>query len=440
MLRAIIFISVLSLYLYPSQAIAKNQPGDLLQIRTFLSQAMQEALLIEVDEKSTKDDSCGVFGPPSLPVLDKVEFLAKIGLTQSVVGGSKNHERFAPALKLTGRLHNEENRNRAYSIIVKAQARAGDIEGAYQTTALIKNPTWQVYPFVLITAAHMAAGQQGEAQRLLRGGRKALGQPGEDLYHEAFVEAQAENGFIREALEVSGLIGSRQARTNAIRMIAESQLEQGDRKGAEATLLAGKTRTDGFNNEETKHFSKQMDRALLWMGVKRRIQSKIGEVISRPKDWSELLEISFIQARTGDIRGALRTYETYLALRGEDPPGKYVVDTYHDILPIGMAYAKSGDLSQSRKFFRAALENVLTSKDDYCIQDYVIKEIARAQTSAGDVNNALTWFSKLKTPILRSHAFFGLAQGHLDNVGIRLPSLPGLFPELDHSMVFRSPE
>ena len=106
---------------------------------------------------------------------------------------------------------------------------------------------------------------------------------------------------------------------------------------------------------------------------------------------------------------------------------------------IAAAQARSGDLPTAKETFRQAVENEEKRKDA-CCPGFIQKQIARIQTSVGDVEGALFWASRQETPFVRAESLFGIALGVLDQSNIKLPQLPDLFPESNHSMVFRSPE
>lgn len=274
-------------------------------------------------------------------------------------------------------------------------------------------------------------GKMKEARKTLNEALEAARSEKNDWALSSIVESLVRDGFTEDAIAVVDFIEG-PVIISVMRTIAEQQMQAGDRVAAKSTLAQLKEKLK--KRDQRSIFSQRnADYAMIAMGILDTVDMVVDEIRDKPDEWYRLHAIIEAQAHAGDIQGALRTYQIYIEGEGDRSMASDA------LAQIAAAQARSGDLIAAKETFRRAVENEEKRKDD-CCPGFIQKLIARTQAGVGDVEGALFWASRQDTPFVRAESLFGIALGVLDQSNIKLPQLPELFPESDHSMVFRSPE
>lgn len=275
-------------------------------------------------------------------------------------------------------------------------------------------------------------GKIKEARLTLNEALKAARSEKNDWLISSIVESLVRNGFIEDAIAAVDFIDGPNI-IPVMSTIAEQQLQEGDRAAAKATLMQLKEKLNK-RDQSSKIFSRRnADYKMIKMGILDTVDMVVDEIRDKPDEWYRLHAIIEAQAHAGDIQGALRTYQIYIEGEGDRSMASEA------LAQIAAAQARSGDLIAAKETFRRAVENEEKRKDN-CCPGFIQTLIARIQAGVGDVEGALFWVFGQDIPFVRAESLFGIALGVLDQSNIKLPQLPELFPESDHSMVFRSPE
>jgi len=371
--------------------------------------------------------------------------LNKIGaLTQIAVAQAKAADRaggestLQQAIKLaeTFQAKDREEKSQAAVFIAAAQGRMGNPEKAIQTIATTPETSSDVRvskqtALKEIALAQMEGGDINGAFRTLQGQMFEV----PILLEIAEVDKAASQKVISHAVEVAksvrnldelGMAAMFQA--SDLAMVARAQARAGDLKEAlsEASLIdkliddqRQKTQPMGkdkvpirFAGPSSLTFfckipalleiataqAKQGDRAASQATFNKALEAVRAEVDSRESLKSETLAtIALAQASAGDVKEAAQT-----AAALDDDRQKALV-----LREIAVAHAELGDHAAARAAFQQAIRLASTRWPS------ALKEITAAQAKAGDVKSAGETLSILSSPLQKSYALLGIAEGML---------------------------
>lgn len=272
--------------------------------------------------------------------------------------------------------------------IGKAQVKAGDTEGAFQTAALLRDGTiYKVNALKEIAVAQAKAGDQASATKTFQ-----------------------------QALSAAVTLGHGGVQPSELRDIAVAQVEVGDAMGALATAAA---------------IEHESDRASVLHAIVDA-QAKMGDIkealstaaIIRDDIWKAyaLKDVAIAQAKAGDIKGALHTARTI----GRD---SFKAEALKE---IAVAQAKAGDRTAATQTFQQALRIVAILRDEslkeealriypshesnagihmqgYPLKANALKEIAVARAKTGDVKGALQTAVTIQNVGVRADTLYQIA-------------------------------
>jgi tetratricopeptide (TPR) repeat protein len=366
-----------------------KQTDELSRVRKILQQALEAARAVRRDEAGE-----------AKPVI-----LARIAETQARAGDHPGAElTFREALHLHSLSPRKGNRPNLFSLweIAEAQARAGDQAAAARTlkealrdAAGIQDNVFKAHVLQRIAKAQAKTGNVNDALKTAAAIKK-LGQAMPSALGDiAF--AQAEQEYVKRALETASRIEDENRKNLVLRHIAVIQAKRDDVSGARQTL---ETITD--------------DRAKVhaWAEI-ARAQARAGDIedafrTAAPIEWAVLRTdvfrtIAHAQAKTGDRAGAATTFEQALRTASAIKDGhRAKADAYRD---IARAQAGVGDHAAAAKTFQRALKAAAAIRFDKWKKAGAFSNIGLAQAEVGDLAGALQTAAridkmKVKAPAL----------------------------------------
>ena len=229
------------------------------------------------------------------------------------------------------------SRTRAFAQFARAQAEAGDIQGAERSIAKalsgverLSDKASRSYAFALIARAQAGAGDTQGAERsiakALSGAERLSDEASRSYAFTQIARAQAEAGDIQGAERsiAKALSGAERlsdkygSRTNAFALIAQAQAEAGDIQGAERSIAKALSGAERLNDE--------FGAGTYSVAIIARVQAEAGDIqgaersIAKALSGAERLSssdeflrssaftyIARAQAEAGDIQGAERS-------------------------------------------------------------------------------------------------------------------------------------
>ena len=369
---------------------AQATPTDVLsEARKILQQALEAARAVSLLESGEA----------------KSVILARIAETQARAGDQPGAElTFREALHLHSLSPRKGSRPNLFSLweIAEAQARAGDqaaaartLKEALRAAAGIQDNVFKAFVLRSIAKAQAKTGNVNDALKTAAAIKK-LGQAMPSALGDiAF--AQAEQEYVKRALETASRIEDENRKNLVLRHIAVIQAKRDDVSGARQTL---ETITD--------------DRAKghAWAEI-ARAQARAGDIedafrTAAPIEWAVLRTdvfrtIAHAQAKTGDRAGAATTFEQALRTASAIKDGhRAKADAYRD---IARAQAEVGDHAAAAKTFQRALKAAAAIRFDKWRKAAAFSNIGLAQAEVGDLAGALQTAAridkmKVKAPAL----------------------------------------
>ena len=375
-------------------------PTDVLsEARKILQQALEAARAVRCLESGE-----------AKPVI-----LARIAETQARAGDHSGAElTFREALHLHSLSPRKGSRPNLFSLweIAEAQARAGDqaaaartLQEALRAAAAIQDNIFKAHVLQSIGRAQAKTGNINDALKTAAA-IKRLGQAMPSSFGWGSLEslllgdiafAQAEQEFVKRALETASRIEDENGRNLVLRHIAVIQAKRDDVSGARQTL---ETITD--------------DRAKghAWAEI-ARAQARAGDIEDAFRtaaliEWAVLKAdvystIAHAQARAGDRAGAATTFEQALRTASAIKDGhRAKAAAYRD---IARAQAEVGDHAAAARTFQRALKAAAAIRFDKWKKAGAFSNIGLAQAEVGDLAGALQTAAridkmKVKAPAL----------------------------------------
>jgi Flp pilus assembly protein CpaB len=369
--------------------------------------------------------------------LNKIGALTQIAVAQAKAGDRAGGEStLQQAIKLAEpfQAKDREEKSQAAVFIAAAQGRMGNPERAIQIIATTQETSSDVRvskqtALKEIALALVEGGDVNGALRTLQGQMFEV----PILLEIAEVDKAASQKVISHAVEVAksvrnldelGMAAAFQA--SDLAMVARAQARAGDLKGALSTASLidklindqrQKTQPMGkdkvpfvFAGPSSLTFlckipalleiataqAKQGDRAASQATFNKALEAVRAEVGESLKN-ETLARIALAQASAGDVKEAAQT-----AAALDDDRDKALV-----LREIAVAHAELGDHAASRAAFQQAVRLASTRWPS------ALKEITAAQAKAGDVKSARETLSILSSPLQKSYALLGIAEGML---------------------------
>ena len=392
------------------QEASQATPTDVLsEARKILQQALEAARAVRCLESGE-----------AKPVI-----LARIAETQATAGDHPGAKlTFREALHLHSLSPRKGSRPNFFSLweIAEAQARAGDqaaaartLKEALRAAAGIQDNVVKAHVLQSIGRAQAKTGNLNDALKTAAALKK-LGQampsaearPLPDLWLARaqlnfvltlgdIAFAQAEQEYVKRALETASRIEDENSKNLVLRHIAVIQAKRDDVSGARQTL---ETITD---NRAKEHAWAEITRA----------QARAGDIEDAFRtaariEWAVLRTdvfgtIAHAQAKTGDLAGAATTFEQALRTASAIKDGhRAKADAYRN---IARAQAEVGDHAAAAKTFQRALKAATAIRFDKWKKAGAFTNIGLAQAEVGDLAGALQTAAridkmKLKAPAL----------------------------------------
>jgi tetratricopeptide (TPR) repeat protein len=326
--------------------------------------------------------------------------------------------------------------------IAGQMARAGDIGGARKIAEALEHEDWRDSVLMEVAAAQARA-------RDVQGALKTAGTIGTKRHKGAalrvVVEVHAEAGRLKEASRLAETIAGEFDRALAIVAIARARAKAKDLAAARKDLAEALKIADGIEEGNRKVFNE--GGAVTYANV-AKAQAELGDVEAAlktanaikneaRKDYA-LGDVAEAQIEAGDLRGALKTAESIsdeypkgkamkamvaARLRASDPNGATktaesiasVAWRVESLLEIAKFQAKGGDRASADKTFQKAYQEAENVRDEEAgignIRNAILSQIVKAQAEAGEEKKALAWTAKQTSPLLKTQALLGIAQG-----------------------------
>lgn len=263
-------------------------------------------------------------------------------------------------------------------------------------------------------------------------------------------------GDIKGAFQNVSALETDLEKISVLQVIARALAESGDLTAAKAAVQQAlsiiKTSKEKHPSLAMKTIDGDDSWKKGWLGGVASLQAEIGDVKGAlqsveaikgdPEATIWLLGIARAQAKAGDIEGALKTYQTYKTAK--DHSLDYLILTY-----IAVAQAKTGDSAASKKTFQEAFQVVGVTEEDLstapllkvpserainslvlgqpCCTGSALREIAKGQAGVGNVDDALVWSTEQQSPKVKASALLGVAEGVLDQKGVKYPKAVSLY-------------
>lgn len=299
------------------------------------------------------------------------------------------------ALK-TAALAGDSWRSDAQAGIAVTQAQAGDIPGALKTAALVESPFTRSGAFLRIAAIEIENGDLAGAESSIAESKRA---------------AQLEQGF---------------SRANQLKDTGAMQIKAGNKTGAQATLKAAVVAAEAIHYGDPTELSQRIrlespiaDLQIAAGDIEGAKETlllafKNSELMTDPKDrsQSQALYIINIQAKAGDIKNALKSYQSFQKAFSQTPAGANLRilflsgGTFDPQLQIAAAQIKAGDFTGALKMANEMTD--LNTKSDTLIK------IATGQARAGDFAGMMKSLNEITDPKKRSDGLPYIAYGLTD--------------------------
>ena len=385
-------------------------PTDVLsEAREILQQALEAARAVRCLESGE-----------AKPVI-----LARIAETQARAGDHPGAKlTFREALHLHSLSPRKGSRPNFFSLweIAEAQARAGDqaaaartLKEALRAAADIQDNVFKAHVLQSIAKAQAKTGNVSDAlktaaaiKRLGQAMPSAEARPLPDLWLARaqlnfvltlgdIAFAQAEQGYVKRALETASRIEDENRKNLVLRHIAVIQAKRDDVSGARQNL---ETITD------------DRAKAHAWAEI-ARAQARAGDIEDAFRtaariEWAVLRTVVFrtiahAQAKTGDLAGAATTFEQALRTASAIKDGHRA--KAHAFRDIARAQAEVGDHAAAAKTFQRALKAAAAIRFDKWKKAGAFSNIGLAQAEVGDLAGALQTAAridkmKVKAPAL----------------------------------------
>jgi tetratricopeptide (TPR) repeat protein len=280
--------------------------------------------------------------------------------------------------------------------IALALVEGGDVNGAFRT---LRGQMFEVQILLEIAEVDKAASQKviSHAVELAKSVRN-LDELGMAAMFQAtdlavVAKTQARAGNLKEALSTASLIDKLiNDQRQKTRLLEEAKVP---------IRFAGPSSLTFFCKipailEIATAQAKQGDRAASQATFNKALEAVRAEVRESLKN-ETLARIALAQASAGDVKEAAQT-----AAALDDDRDKTLV-----LREIAVAHAELGDHAASRATFQQAVRLASTRWPS------ALKEISAAQAKAGDVKSARETLSILSTPLQKSYALLGIAEGML---------------------------
>lgn len=253
--------------------------------------------------------------------------------------------------------------------IASAQALAGDREAARKTfqeaidfalTAYDRSPfpiTLRTDALVSIGVAQVRSGLLEDARASFRQARETIQLPGSDLIRPGLLQvvllAEAESGFTEEALQ---------------------EIEYIKEHGSQSDLLAL-----FLTIAEVKENSGHKKSAILFLDEAINLVKEMDYPYHKVKGMGE---ITTLQVKSGDLKGAFRTADLFSGREIKEPT----------LVAIAIALAEQGDLNR-------AVQTAALASHEYKIEFF--KAMAVAEARRGNFEEALGWSLIQTSPLER---------------------------------------
>jgi tetratricopeptide (TPR) repeat protein len=287
-------------------------------------------------------------------------------------------------------------------IAATRQAKAGDPQGALHLVRALNDTPMFVRAFVLAEIA----GEQSRAGDL--GGSRATMARADDEAERAEKEPPPERAGSLPPLDPMRL-----AQVRGLTPLAEAEARAGLLDAARATLRRARAITGRIGKESRPTPLAEIAMAQRKTGDRRPADAtltlalRVAEALDVPDRRVEALaRVAIVLADSGDRTAARSIVDKALQIARAAPANGSLTQQV-----VSGALARVGDWEAGR---HAAL-----SLSDEILRANHIEGLAFEQAKAGETRNALAWAQAQTAPLLRAHAFLGVARGIIER---RMPT------------------
>ena len=296
---------------------------------------------------------------------ERVRALVGIASARAQAGDSSSARgAFAAALSIAQNMDDESyragalSRARALSYIARAQARAGDLDGAFATARTIDAHDGWAEAWSAIASTQAEAGDVDGALSTVRtidGGYE------HSWALHAIAKAQAEAGDVDGALSTARRIYFAQGRAKSLSFcwIAKAQAEAGDKQSARAAFAEALSAAQNISDYDAKERAEVLcdiatAQAQVEAGDEQSVRAAFADALSIVQNIDDaeeragdLRDIAEAQAKTGDKQSARAAFADALSAARNIAP--HLFSRAEAFFRISSAQAKAGDFREAVK-------------------------------------------------------------------------------------------